>query len=111
LKSAALTTTSLTAILQSSKKRPSETRGLYCPHVNPLDSTGFLWTPNPIYLYEVLYKFLGLDWTGTLLESTEIPVLLESCGLETTELQENPQDSRELKGNPQDQRGVHRTTQ
>src|SRR6266545_3252907 len=101
------------------------------PHVNPLDSTGFLWilrdscglqwTPNPIYLYGTPYNFWELDWTGVLSESTEIPVLLESCGLEPTELQGNPQDSRGLqrnpqdltglKGNPQDSRGLQRNPQ
>src|SRR6266702_658558 len=78
------------------------------PHINPLDSTGFLWilrdssglqwTPIPIYLYDTPYNFLELDWTGVLSESTGIPVLLESCGLKPTGLQKNPQDSRGLEG-------------
>src|SRR6266498_1213875 len=78
-------------------------RGLYCP---PCKSTGFLWTPNPIYLYGTPYNFWELDWTGVLSESTGIPVLLESCGLEPTELQGNPQDSRGLQRNPQDLTGL-----
>src|SRR6266545_4817845 len=102
-------------------------QGLYCP---PHKSTGLQWTPNPIYLYGTPYNFWELDWTGVLSESTEIPVLLESCGLgstglkrnpqdsrgihrtqgESTGLKGNPQDSRGLKGNPQDWTGIHRTT-
>jgi len=100
------------------------------PHINPLDSTGFLWvlrdscglqwTSIPIYLYGNPYNILGLDWTGVLSESTGIPVLWESCGLEHTGLQRNPQDSRGLEGNlqestgldrnPWDWTGIHRTT-
>src|SRR6266508_60093 len=81
----------------------------YCPpckstgfHWIPVDSCGLQWTPNSIYLYGTPYNFWELDWTGVLSESTEIPVLLESCGLEPTELQGNPQDLTGLKGNPLD---------
>ncbi len=92
------------------------------PHVNPLDSTGFLWilrdscglqwTPNPIDLYGTFYIFWELDWTGVLSESTGIPVLLESCGLESTGLKGNPREFmglKEIYGHPQDSRGIHRT--
>ena len=92
------------------------------PHVNSLDSTGFLWilrdscglqwTPNPIDLYGTFYIFWELDWTGVLSESTGIPVLLESCGLESTGLKGNPQEFmglKEIYGHPQDSRGIHRT--
>jgi len=82
------------------------------PHINPLDSTGFLWilrdssglqwTSIPIYLYGTPYNFLELDWTGVLSESTGIPVLLESCGLKPTGLQGNPQDCTGLEGNSLD---------
>jgi len=92
------------------------------PHVNPLDSTGFLWilrdscglqwTPNPIDLYGTFYIFWELDWTGVLSESTGIPVLLESCGLESTGLKGNPREFmglKEIYGHPQDSRGIHGT--
>src|SRR6266540_2940360 len=89
------------------------------PHVNPLDSTGFLWilrdscglqwTPNPIYLYGTPYNFWELDWTRVLSESTGIPVLLESCGLESTGLKGTPEESTGLDRTQGESTGLQET--
>ena len=65
-------------------------------------------------MYGNPYNILGLDWSGVPSESTGIPVLWESCGLEHTGLQRNPQDSRGLEGihrTQGDSKGIPRTGQ
>src|SRR6266545_839734 len=81
-------------------------------HVNPLHSTGFLWTPvdsksNLFVWYSI--QFWELDWTRVLSESTGIPVLLESCGLESTGLKGTPEESTGLDRTQGESTGLQET--
>ena len=57
--------------LKSGRIRPSKSpmaEVFTVPHVNPLDSTGFLWTPvdsksNLFVWYSIQFLGIGLDWS------------------------------------------------